>query len=166
MKKLLCIALVVVAQTVFAGAPLKMLGHEADYAATAIEQIGTNGVGSATGSYGVAGGQGLFGWYLRRVDPTTWPVVPQLVAVKLKAALQSDGWETFEAHPIPEERLIPVQFMVSAARKGDSLEVIVTLVPTEKDSVAVSYSQRRFPSPVDRTDAQSGPTAPPKGSEK
>jgi len=132
---------------VFATAKTKMLGSEADYAATAIEQIGTIeiGPGHSTGSFSVQGGGGLFGWYIRRVDISTWPTLPQLFFVRLKSALQSDGWKVRERGPISEERLTPVHLLVLAERKGEELEIIITFFPEEGGKLRMSYSQRRSP---------------------
>ncbi|KAB2911966.1 MAG: hypothetical protein F9K30_21305 [Dechloromonas sp.] len=147
MKTLLCILIAMSTQTVFAGAKPKLVGSEADYVATAIEQIGTveMGPGHSTGSFSVQGGYGLFGWYIRRVDISTWPTVPQLFFVRLKSALQSDGWIVPERVSVSEERISPVHLIVTAERNDQALEIIVTIFPEEGGKIRVAYSQRRSP---------------------
>jgi len=146
MKIVLSIVIAFLTQSAFGDSKTKLIGSEPDYLGTAAEKIGAPGEANATGSFMVEKGQGLFGWYLRKVDISTWPTIPHLFAFRLREALQSDGWIVPESgiRP-PDSRLFPAYFMISATRKHEIIEIIITIIPQENGKLGIAYSQRRSP---------------------
>lgn len=155
MKSTVFLIIALIAHPAFAQPDIKLLGNEADYVATALEKIGVRGTASATGSFTVNGGHGLFGWSLRSVDLSSWPTLPNLVAFRVMEAMKSDGWTAHEPGVLKDARLFPTHFMITATRDEEVLEAIVTIFPEEGGKIGVAYSQRRSPKepnqPVDST---------------
>ena len=121
-------------------------GQETDYVATAVEQAGGSAAGSSVGQWRTSTGEGLYGWQVRRIDPAVWPAYGQLLAQRLKEALQGDGWAVQLTGPGEAgKELHPVTVLATATRGDEQLEVILTLVPQEGRPVTISFSQRRGP---------------------
>lgn len=145
MRSVVFLIIAMMAYPSLARPELKLIGSEADYVYTALEKIGSVGAGRSTGSFSVKGGQGLFGWSLRRVDLSSWPALPGLVAFRVAEALKSDGWIAVEPAITKDERLLPVCFMIAATRDEERVETVITIFPEAGGKIGVAYSQRRSP---------------------
>lgn len=124
-------------------------GQETDYVATAVAQAGGSAAGSSVGQWRTGTGEGLYGWQVRQIDPAVWPAYGQLLALRLKEALQGDGWAVQLTGPgEPGKELNPVTLLATATRADEQLEVMLTLFPQDGGKVSLSFSQRRGPAAV------------------
>jgi hypothetical protein len=138
--------LVALAAGMASAADLVMMNDEPDYAATALKtQGGTPAPGgnSGSGCFSGGGAEGIFGFSIRSYDAAKFADVPNALVQKIEVLLKSNRWQV----DAPMEALHgdenAANFLFTATRGKERLEIIVFWFPQEGGLGRVAYVQRR-----------------------
>ena len=143
--KILYLVALILAASLNGGTATVKIGEEADFVATAVRDLGTTApvLSSATGGVGNRGIRILHGYFMRKIDPGSWPSSVPLLQRYLRLALVGEGWKTENGEELPMKDSYPRSFFWEAHRGDESIEVFVIEFPPEDGAVKLAYEQRR-----------------------